>query len=106
MQKTAIQPGRRPYNSRMAMHPRDANIQSWRIQGLLRLRKQMGANMTPHEFIEKNVGAELKKQGFSESTCFHVSRQAVDYYKQRSVFSKSALADVLAWAKKKAKELK
>lgn len=90
----------------MAMHPGDANIQRWRIQGLLRLRKQMGANMTPHEFIEKSVGAELKNQGFSESTCFHVSRQAVDYYKQRSVFSKSALADVLAWAKKKAKELK
>lgn len=61
--------------------------------------------MTPHEFIEKNVGAELKKQGFSASICFIVSRQAVDYYRQRSVFSRSALMDVLSWSKKKAKQL-
>ena len=61
--------------------------------------------MNPHEFIEKNVAIELKKNGFSDRISFLVARQSVDYYKQRSVFSKSALSDVLSWSKKTAKEL-
>ncbi|CAI8806989.1 Transcriptional regulator [Pseudomonas chlororaphis] len=65
----------------------------------------MGAAMTPHEFIEKNVHDELRKLKFNESVCFSVSRDAVDYYRQRSMFSKSVVLDVLAWSKKRAKEL-
>ena len=61
--------------------------------------------MTPHEFIEKNVHDELRKQGFKAGVCFSVSRDAVDYYRQRSMFSKSVVPDVLAWSKKRAKEL-
>jgi hypothetical protein len=65
----------------------------------------MGAVMTPHEFIEKSVHDELAKQGFKEGICFSVSRNAVDYYRQRSMFKKNVIADVLSWSKKQAKEL-
>lgn len=61
--------------------------------------------MNTHEFIEKNVHDELRKLKFKESICFTVSRDAVDYYRQRSIFSKSAVLDVLAWSKKRAKDL-
>ncbi|MDP0965034.1 hypothetical protein Q6264_29555, partial [Klebsiella pneumoniae] len=40
----------------------------------------------PHEFIEKNVHDELRKQGFKAGVCFSVSRDAVDYYRQLSRF--------------------
>jgi hypothetical protein len=65
----------------------------------------MGGHMTPHEFIEKNVHDELRKLKYSESIAFSVARDSVDYYKQRSIFSKSVVLDVLAWSKKRAKEL-
>ena len=61
--------------------------------------------MTPHEFIEKNVHDELRKLKLAEGICFSVSRESVDYYRQRSMFSKSVVLDVLAWSKKRAKEL-
>ena len=61
--------------------------------------------MTPHEFIEKNVHAELRKLKFPEGICFSVARDSVDYYRSRSIFSKSVVLDVLAWSKKRAKEL-
>jgi hypothetical protein len=61
--------------------------------------------MTPHEFIEKNVHDELRKLKFPEGICFSVARDSVDYYRQRSMFSKSVALDVLAWSKKRAKEL-
>ena len=61
--------------------------------------------MTPHEFIEKSVHGELAKQGFKEGICFSVSRNAVDYYRRRSMFKKNVIADVLSWSKKQAKEL-
>lgn len=61
--------------------------------------------MTPHGFIEKNVHDELRKLKFAEGICFSVSRESVDYYRQRSMFSKSVVLDVLAWSKKRAKEL-
>ncbi|MBP5969915.1 hypothetical protein [Pseudomonas iridis] len=61
--------------------------------------------MTPHEFIEKNVLDELRKLKFPEGVCFSVARDSVDYYRQRSMFSKSVVLDVLAWSKKRAKEL-
>ena len=61
--------------------------------------------MTPHEFIEKNVHNELRKLKFAEGICFSVARDSVDYYRQRSMFSKSVVLDVLAWSKKRAKEL-
>jgi len=61
--------------------------------------------MTPHEFIEKNVHDELRKMKFPEGICFSVARDSVDYYRQRSMFSKSVVLDVLAWSKKRAKEL-
>ena len=61
--------------------------------------------MTPHEFIEKNVLDELRKLKFAEGICFSVARDSVDYYRQRSMFSKSVVLDVLAWSKKRAKEL-
>ena len=61
--------------------------------------------MTPHEFIEKNVHDELVKQGFKEGICFSVSRHAVDYYRQRSMFKKNVIADLLAWSNKRAKEM-
>jgi hypothetical protein len=65
----------------------------------------MGAAMTPHEFIERNVHDELVKQGFKAGICFSVSRHAVDYYRQRSMFKKNVIADVLAWSKKQAKDM-
>lgn len=65
----------------------------------------MGGPMTPHEFIEKNVHDELRKLKFPEGICFSVARDSVDYYKSRSVFSKSAVMDVIAWSKKRAKSL-
>lgn len=61
--------------------------------------------MTPHEFIEKNVHDELRKLKFAEGICFSVARDSVDYYRQRSMFNKSVVLDVLAWSKKRAKEL-
>lgn len=61
--------------------------------------------MTPHEFIEKNVHNELRKLKFAEGICFSVARDSVDYYRQRSMFSKSVVLDVLAWSKKRAKEM-
>lgn len=61
--------------------------------------------MTPHEFIENNVHDELRKLKFAEGICFSVARDSVDYYRQRSMFSKSVVLDVLAWSKKRAKEL-
>ncbi len=61
--------------------------------------------MTPHEFIEKNVHDELMKQGFQAGICFSVPRNAVDYYRQRSIFKKNVIADVLSWSKKQAKEM-
>lgn len=61
--------------------------------------------MTPHEFIEKNVHDELRKLKFPEGIYFSVARDSVDYYRQRSMFSKSVVLDVLAWSKKRAKEL-
>ena len=63
----------------------------------------MGAAMTPHEFIEKNVHDELRKKGFKEAICFTVSRGAVDYYRRRSMFKKNVIADVLTWSNKQAK---
>ena len=65
----------------------------------------MDAAMTPHEFIEKNMHDELVKQVFKEGICFSVSRHAVDYYRQRSMFKKSVIADLLAWSNKRAKEM-
>ena len=61
--------------------------------------------MTPHEFIEKNVHNELRKLKFAEGICFSVARDSVDYYRQRSMFSKSVVLDVLAWSKKRAKDM-
>lgn len=61
--------------------------------------------MTPHEFIEKNVHDELMKPGFQAGICFSVPRNAVDYYRQRSIFKKNVIADVLSWSKKQAKEM-
>lgn len=61
--------------------------------------------MSPHEFIEKSVHDELVKAGFKEGVCFSVSRNAVDYYRRRSMFKKNVIADVLSWSKKQAKEL-
>lgn len=63
----------------------------------------MGANVNTHEFIEKSVRDELKKLNFSDGVCFVVAQEAVDYYRQRSTFSKSVVLDVLAWSKKRAK---
>ena len=68
-------------------------------------RERMGAAMTPHEFIEKNMHDELVKQVFKEGICFSVSRHAVDYYRQRSMFKKNVIADLLAWSNKRAKEM-
>ena len=68
-------------------------------------RARMGAAMTPHEFIEKNMHDELVKQVFKEGICFSVSRHAVDYYRQRSMFKKNVIADLLAWSNKRAKEM-
>ena len=65
----------------------------------------MGAAMTPHEFIEKNMHDELVKQVFKGGICFSVSRHAVDYYRQRSMFKKNVIADLLAWSNKRAKEM-
>ena len=65
----------------------------------------MGAAMTPHEFIEKKMHDELVKQVFKEGICFSVSRHAVDYYRQRSMFKKNVIADLLAWSNKRAKEM-
>ena len=65
----------------------------------------MDAAMTPHEFIEKNMHDELVKQVFKEGICFSVSRHAVDYYRQRSMFKKNVIADLLAWSNKRAKEM-
>ena len=65
----------------------------------------MGGAMTPHEFIEKNIHDELRRQGFKEGICFSVSRDAVDYYRRRSMFKKNVIADVMAWSKKQAKEM-
>ena len=65
----------------------------------------MGGHMTPHEFIEKNVHDKLRKLNFPEGICFSVARDSIDYYRQRSVFSKSAVLDVIAWSKKRAKSL-
>ena len=65
----------------------------------------MGAAMTPHEFIEKNMHDELVKQVFKEGICFSVSRHAVYYYRQRSMFKKNVIADLLAWSNKRAKEM-
>ena len=65
----------------------------------------MGAAMSPHEFIEKNMHDELVKQVFKEGICFSVSRHAVDYYRQRSMFKKNVIADLLAWSNKRAKEI-
>ena len=65
----------------------------------------MGAAMSPHEFIEKNMHDELVKQVFKEGICFSVSRHAVDYYRQRSMFKKKVIADLLAWSNKQAKEM-
>ena len=61
--------------------------------------------MTPHEFIEKNMHDELVKQVFKEGICFSVSRHAVDYYRQRSMFKKNVIADLLALSNKRAKEM-
>ncbi|QCG68336.2 hypothetical protein [Pseudomonas veronii] len=61
--------------------------------------------MTPHEVIEKNVHDELVKRGFKEGLCLSVSRHAVDYYRQRSMFKKNVIADILAWSKNQAKEM-
>lgn len=48
---------------------------------------------------------ELVKQVFKEGICFSVSRHAVDYYRQRSMFKKNVIADLLAWSNKRAKEM-
>ena len=48
---------------------------------------------------------ELVKQVFKEGICFSVSRHAVDYYRQRSMFKKNVIADLLAWSNKRAKEI-
>lgn len=61
--------------------------------------------MTPHQFIEKSVHDELRKKGFKEAVCFIVAQSAVDYYRQRSMFKKNVVADVLTWSSKQAKEL-
>lgn len=63
----------------------------------------MGANVNTHEFIEKSVREELQKLKFSEGVCFTVAQEAVDYYRQRSTFSKNVVLDVLTWSKKRAK---
>ena len=65
----------------------------------------MGGAMTPHEFIEKNVHDELRKLKFAEGICFSVSRESVDYYRQRSMFKKNVIGDVMAWSKKRAKDM-
>lgn len=59
--------------------------------------------MNTHDFIEKNVREELRKLKFKESVCFTVAAEAVDFYKQRSAFSRGVVAEVVAWAKKRAK---
>jgi len=48
---------------------------------------------------------ELVKQVFKRGICFSVSRHAVDYYRQRSMFKKNVIADLLAWSNKRAKEM-
>lgn len=59
--------------------------------------------MNTHEFIEKSVREELRKLNFKESVCFTVATEAVEFYKQRAAFSRGVVAEVLAWAKKRAK---
>lgn len=89
----------------MADYAGNPGVLARRMARPLQRQERMGVPMTPHEFIEKNVHDELRKQGFKAGVCFSVSRDAVDYYRQRSMFSKSVVLDVLAWSKKRAKEL-
>ncbi|MAG68422.1 MAG: hypothetical protein Tp138OMZ00d2C19078221_13 [Prokaryotic dsDNA virus sp.] len=62
--------------------------------------------MSQDDFILNNVKAELMKARISERIAGLAAQDALHYYRQCSHFKKSAWADTMAYAKKRAKAIK
>lgn len=65
----------------------------------------MGGSMNTHEFITKQIDQQLQRDGFSGRVSHAVAGESLDYYLRTAQFKKGAMQDLLAFAKKRAKEL-
>ncbi|WP_256928849.1 hypothetical protein [Pseudomonas aeruginosa] len=61
--------------------------------------------MNTHEFITKQIDQQLQRDGFSGRVSHAVAGESLDYYTRTARFKKGVMQDLLAFAKKRAKEL-
>lgn len=61
----------------------------------------MGADMTPSEFIRKNLAEQLTKDGYKAVDS--LADEGLRYWRESAQFRKSAWADTLAYVRKRAK---
>lgn len=61
--------------------------------------------MNTHDFILKQVEQNIRQQGFGDKVAKSAAEDALDYYMRSAMFRKGAMADTLAHAKKRAKQL-
>lgn len=65
----------------------------------------MGADMSPHEFIVKNVRDALIKKGVSAANAYTAANDALEFYRRTAHFKRNALDECLRYATKRAKEM-
>lgn len=61
----------------------------------------MGADMTPSEFIRKNLSDQLTTDGYKAVDS--LADEGLRYWRESAQFRKSAWADTLAYMRKRAK---
>lgn len=61
--------------------------------------------MNTHDFLKNQIDQQLQRDGFSPAVAFQVAGEALDFYNRTAHFKKGALAECLAFAKRRAKEV-